>query len=398
MKELILSEPVVVGCSQENETRWGRFQFPSLFRLPGGELMVTVNDAEDATNGYGRPLHGFTSSDEGRSWRETVPAVPVAGPHATCAEVFDDEYLIVPASEAFDPAGMHLPPPVSRTFAYREILFYRVDQCPAPVRHYLTRLPAWRWSPARRNWEPAEVRYDVSGQLGFRCGNEGTLSRTWFEHAPIRHNGELSYVDYRVNCLGSDGTAPDGCSCLLMVSRDNGRSFQKRSVLASGHVYEPMLAETGAGELVCVIRGADQEQRPMLITHSRDHGWNWEEPRPLFDYGVFPNLVRLGNGVLLLAFGRPGVWVSASLDGGGRHWTGPTPVIDGDARGLMAATCGYTNLLPLGDDEALLVYSDFKHRGADGKLCKAIEVRRIRVAPAYREAQGHSADEQQPQA
>jgi hypothetical protein len=48
MNNIKISEPVVVGRSRPNETRWGHFQFPSLCRLPGGALMVTVSDAEDA--------------------------------------------------------------------------------------------------------------------------------------------------------------------------------------------------------------------------------------------------------------------------------------------------------------------------------------------------------------
>ncbi len=141
------------------------------------------------------------------------------------------------------------------------------------------------------------------------------VARTWFDHAPIRHNGELLYVDYRTNCLRADGATPDGWSCLLMVSRDNGRSFQKRSILATGRVFEPMLADTAEGERVCVIRGADQDQRPMLITH----------------------------------------------------------------------TCGYTNLLPMSDNEALLVYSDFLHVGPDGLPCKSVEVRRIDYGQSIKE-------------
>jgi hypothetical protein len=54
MNNLTISEPVVVGCSRPHETRWGYFQFPSLCRLPGGALMVTVVNAEDATCGYGQ--------------------------------------------------------------------------------------------------------------------------------------------------------------------------------------------------------------------------------------------------------------------------------------------------------------------------------------------------------
>ncbi len=305
--------------------------------------------------------------------------------------------MMLPATAAFDleAAGLQMPAPVGKGHANKDFLIYRVDQCPPAVRKYLTRLPAWRWTPAAPAWTAEQVRYDIEGQLCWMVANERRVPRSWFEHAPIRHNGELLYVDYRVNCLRPAGGVPEGSSCLLMASRDNGRSFQKRSVVASGRTYEPMLADTADGELVCVIRGTDQEQRPMLITWSADHGQSWEPPRPMFEsrptfgFGVFPGLVRLGNGALLLSFGRPGVWLSASLDGTGRAWTEPLPVIkcdpstlshvDGQVAGIYHHTCGYTGLLPIGDDEALLVYSDFQHTGSDGQRCKSVEVRRIRL-------------------
>jgi hypothetical protein len=145
-------------------------------------------------------------------------------------------------------------------------------------------------------------------------------------------------------------------------------------------VYEPILADTAAGELVCVMRGADQEQHAMLITYSQDHGYHWEPTQDLFTFGVFPSLVRMGSGALLLAFGRPGVWVSASMDGTGRKWSEPAPVIAGDPVGLTGETCGYTGLLPLSPDAALLVYSNFQHTNAAGQQCKSIEVRRISLA------------------
>ena len=116
----------------------------------------------------------------------------------------------------------------------------------------------------------------------------------------------------------------------------------------------------------------------MLITRSADHGHSWQTPQPLFGFGVFPALVRLGSGALLLSFGRPGVWVTASSDGG-RTWLEPVAVIEGDPSNVTAHTCGYTALLPTGDDEALLVYSDFAHTGPDGLPCKSVEVRRVTV-------------------
>lgn len=78
--------------------------------------MATVSDAEDATCGYGQPLRRYVSADGGRTWQETPQAAPGAGPHASCVECFDGEYLILPASATFDlaSAGVQLPPSVGK--------------------------------------------------------------------------------------------------------------------------------------------------------------------------------------------------------------------------------------------------------------------------------------------
>jgi len=108
-----ISAPVVVARSRPHETRWGYFQFPGLCRLPGGELMVTINDAEDATDGYGQPLRRYLSADGGRSWHVPAQQAPGADPHASCAELFEGEYLILSPSATFDlaGAGVQLPAP-----------------------------------------------------------------------------------------------------------------------------------------------------------------------------------------------------------------------------------------------------------------------------------------------
>lgn len=375
-----ISEPAVVGVSQPGENRWGHFQFPTISRLPDGQLMVTANNADDATAGYGHCPRRFVSGD-GEAWRPADPGVPGGGPHAACAELFAGEYMVLPSAKTFDTAaaGLRLPEPVGTAFAYIEFYYRRVDDCPPALRDYLTRIDGWRWTPACPQWTPERVTYDVPGQICWTLGKELTVARTWFERRPIHYGDELLYVDYRTNCLRADGSVPQGFSCILMASQDNGRSFHKRGVVAEGRMYEPMVAQTRGGGLACVIRGADQEQRPMLISHSSDGGRSWEPPHRLFDFGVFPAILRLDNGVLLLSFGRPGVWVSASLDGTGRTWTEPVPVIRGDHASIQADTCGYTDLLATGPDEATLVYSNFKYRLPDGQGAKSIETRRIRV-------------------
>jgi hypothetical protein len=42
-------------------------------------------------------------------------------------------------------------------------------------------------------------------------------------------------------------------------------------------------------------------------------------------------------------------------------------------------TCSYSGLLAISADTALLAYSNFDLRNADGKLCKGIQVRKVKV-------------------
>ena len=81
--------------------------------------------------------------------------------------------------------------------------------------------------------------------------------------------------------------------------------------------------------------------------------------------------MQLDNGVLVLSFGRPGVWLSFSLDGG-HSWTEKQAVLKGDS-------CGYTSLAALGKDTFLLAYSEFERPNAKGQPAKAILVRKISV-------------------
>ena len=46
---------------------------------------------------------------------------------------------------------------------------------------------------------------------------------------------------------------------------------------------------------------------------------------------------------------------------------------------IYTETCSYAGLLALGADRALLAYSDFDLRDADGRRCKGIRVREVRT-------------------
>ena len=118
----------------------------------------------------------------------------------------------------------------------------------------------------------------------------------------------------------------------------------------------------------------------MYASRSSDWGKTWSQPEVIARNGVLPQLLHLGNGVLVLSAGRPGVQLRFCTDGQGKVWS--------DAFEMLAykndrdtVSGGYTALLATGPDRLMLAYSDFRHTTEAGPVRKAIKVREIVVRP-----------------
>ena len=384
---LVPEASVVTAVSAVGEERWGFHQFPNLSRFPDGGILLTWADAADCSETHGQPAPALVSRDEGRTWAPYPGDPRPLRPHYSMSPVYDGEYLVMPAQAYLDitAAGVTMPAAVSEADTYGIVRHYRIGDFPPVVQDYFQHLPAQRWSPRTQQWAPATVTYDLDGLFVWKRDQSNVLPRTFFERPLLRLNGELLYADYRVRYALADGTASGKGGSTLMVSTDNGRSFRRRATIAvdpSGRdLYgEPQLSLTADGRLVCVIRKTDQNQKPMAITWSADAGRTWTPPRPLGEFGVWPCVLLLGCGALVLSYGRPGVHLRVDAAGTGEQWAAPTTLIAGDAAARHRFTCGYTSLLPVADRAFLIAYSDFAHCDAAGATRKAILVRRINVA------------------
>jgi len=143
---------------------------------------------------------------------------------------------------------------------------------------------------------------------------------------------------------------------------------------------------------VCVARmdhaTVHDPHRYTMLARSADNGLTWSPPEPVASSSVTPHLIKLGNGVVALVFGRPGVHVQFSTDGC-RSWHTLTSLIGKTAEEEVAAgrelldamygdTVSYSNTRTVitGSDQFLVLYTDFKY----GDECrKAIVVQEVVV-------------------
>lgn len=380
-----MDDPVLVSKSAPEESRWGFHQFPALTRLPDGRIIIMWADAEDASESHGRTSESLVSPDGGRTWQPfTGPPDPIR-PHFTIAPVFNGEYLIMPSCRYLDieEAEIDLGVPAAESFTYGKFEWYRVKDLPEKAVQYFSRIAALRWMPEERKWVPDEVRYNPDLLLAAKRENSTVLPRTFFEHAPRVIGNELIHADYRIGRILPDGSIAPKRATHCYASADNGKSFQYRSTigadLSGNDLYgEPRLSPTADGNLICVMRKTDQEQKPMALSWSSDMGHTWGEPREFMDFGVFPCMELLGNGALICSFGRPGAHLSVSPDGTGKNWQDPVTLVSGDPEDVTRDTCGYTSLLPIDSESFLIAYSDFNYR-EKGVRHKAIITQRVRL-------------------
>lgn len=164
--------------------------------------------------------------------------------------------------------------------------------------------------------------------------------------------------------IADQANAGESNSAILLRSEDEGKTWNAVSVCGKlepnrpfdgGYFYsegfnETALVEIAPGELFVIMRHGSYHL--LWSNRSTDFGRTWQGTRMLNHPGVAPNMVKLGNGALAAAWGRPGLTVAFSLDGSGRYWDVATELMRGDE-----ASQRYPWLEPI-DDNTVMVFYD----------------------------------------
>jgi hypothetical protein len=141
---------------------------------------------------------------------------------------------------------------------------------------------------------------------------------------------------------------------------------------------EPQIALLPDGSILAFLRTTDGNGvGPLYWTRSLDGGDTWMPPAVFDHLGVWPQVQVLKNGVILVAYGRPGLFLRSAIDPAGKRWGMRRAIVEPGELGQD--TCSYASLLALPDGGALIAYSDFHVLGPNGQPRKTILVRRIEI-------------------
>ena len=87
---------------------------------------------------------------------------------------------------------------------------------------------------------------------------------------------------------------------------------------------EPDLLVLPSGDILCFMRTGGTHNKigtPLYMSRSKDDGKTWGHADPIADRGVYPKSCLMANGVIAVVYGRPGDWLTFSLDQG-ETWVG----------------------------------------------------------------------------
>ncbi len=371
-----IDAPVVIAVADQ-EYKWGFFQFPSIARWADGSIAVKYNMTTDAAESYGLPNPTMVSSDVGKTWTAHTDPLGVTG-----LLLPNGDRIEISTPRPYGLKNLRLPEPVKPGTR-----LYRLgDLSPKLSTIRISRI-------AKGSTEPRIEHAALDDPQALRYSLRDVFPIVWWGDMHVVSDGSVIAGIYPGRYVRDDGTIEDKGGVFFYRSTDSGRSWKIQGRITyqpdlkadpigdkRGGYTEPAYEVLADGSLLCVMRTTDSSVGPMYSSRSKDDGKTWSTPKAFTPNGVLPRLLRLKNGVLVLAAGRPGVQLRFCTDGKGQKWTDPFDIVPITSDSVSADTCGYTGLLTTGPDSFLIVYSHFKHSTESGHR-KAILVREVTVKP-----------------
>ena len=379
-----LSEPVMVAMAEQYE-EWGYFQFPTIGRADDGTLVISWQMKADSHLAYGvnsdRPYSPMMSKDGGTLW------APQDKNYYTISNGYNVRLNNGSVLEVNTPASKNIkkyksfPQPIVKEGNYT---YYKMNTLPDDlqgVNFQIFDTNKGSYTIHSKIVDPSLLRYALDDMMplvwwgSIKQLADESLVAGIYPCLYLNDNGELQKCGVSFYKSSDVGVSWEVISKILFNNKDMS------PVRGEDQFNEPVFEILRDSTFLCVMRTGSAT--PMYKTFSYDMGKTWTCPVPFTPNGVKPQLLKLGNGVLVLASGRPGIQLRFSLDGTGEKWTDPIdliPFTKADGSYDNDVSCGYPCLLSEDDNTFYIVYSSFKERDKRGNERKAIIFRKVQIS------------------
>lgn len=429
MKVKIGEERLVCQGPAYEDTIWGVMQFPTVYKLDNGNLVVRTHVGDDSWTEIGRADKEWwhLSEDLGKTWKKVGTQQTGVGLTLSNGERIyfpPQQAVILPPDAVKARRGFTEPLPSDKivkepdgsmpypSFRYLDIagqenLIYDFDYLPDEYNK-----KEWHMlrtgidGVTREEIVPLDIpTMSTHGVMRRYLDNTLIFMRPYpIGHVKQAPDGSIWAITYLGAHLNPYNKAPSPKSAVAIFrSTDNAKSFKLHSYipeiidtfkhpnawLGSGY-NEADFEFMDDGSVIIFMRTVDvfsggPEWNDMYFARSTDNGLTWSEPTS-FGCGVLPSLVKLKCGATLAAYGRPGIFVRACFDKSGQKWEDPIEIMTPNDRSRLmnnpperpnfhqwAGSCCNVELKPFDDNTAMLVYSDFYVPDASGKTNKKLK-------------------------
>lgn len=368
--------------------RWGYYQFPRIFRAENNNIIVYWQMKIDSHTTYGIEGYDYRMSrDEGITWEPLDKEYYRRERDRIEFENGDVLQEYTPESKSISDYP-EFPAPVNSTPIASSYNFYLESECPEELRGVY--LSYWN----RQTGESSIIHGSLNDPGYLRYAVDGMMPVVWWGNIKQLKGGELVTGVYPGIYQNSSGTVLRGGVSFYKSSNKGlhwdviGKIPCYRKGESGDFAYdgkegfsEPTFEILKDSTFICVMRTGSG--LPMYRSFSKDKGKTWTEPEPFTPNGVRPHLMLLGNGVLVLVSGRPGMQIRLNIDGDGQTWTEPIdmmPFVKEDGTYIQDVSCGYPSILRVDDNTFYMVYSDFFTNGVLGsEEKKAIYFRTVKI-------------------
>lgn len=375
-----------LGGSVAAEGRWGQYMFPQIARIRGDMLVIQVYVGGDSPGG--RNYLWYVSADRGATWRHvTVYDDTAERPASEIAlRLSDGEELRGPLDRdypAIDVSGLDL-----RSYDG----MYRLGDLPRERQG----VPIYSRRPGEHDWTRESAFWDPDLLVRDKLPSPIQTSEAHIVHLS---DGSLVTAVWRQPVMADvrpDGTVPkEGENHQIWRSDDRGRTWRCSGTIprhrwcpdfphppADPSVRAHLLAFPG-GTWLAAYRSQGlyySAGGPLVLRTSSDEGKTWSEPRAIRVPGCNPLGIVLENGIGVLSYQRPGVFLTFCGDGEGALWGNDVTLVKAWRHQRDENSCCNGSFVITGPDRFVYAYTKWDEPDPWGQPRQAVIAREFIVS------------------